>query len=382
MQLVIGNINRRKKIVTDNGEYPKILASIGASNEGDSLEPEIAKAKTAKEYGADIVIDHTLLPIYNDIHKRLIDSVDLPLSTIAVYDRAADVLYNDKPYFSEDDVLKGIEEKGKIGVDMITVHASALKEDLRYFKDSDRIIPCTSRGGTMVFKNINATGKDNFYFTYFDEILKIAKRYNITLSLGCVFRPASIHDAVYNNRKYWDELERNALLAQRAIDAGVGIMVEGIGHCPINLIPEIVRKSIELVKVPYRVLTVATDSGLGYDHVSSSIAVSSAVHAGADFVTAVSRSEHLGLPSAEDVKEAVIAAKIAAHAGYIARTEDISLDEKMATARSVVGCKGSIDCSIVPKMTAEELYKHKVQNGKKCTMCGEFCALKSGDDLK
>lgn len=382
MQLKIGNVNRDKKIFAGDGESPVVLASIGASNETDRFETELAKAQIAKEYGADIVIDHTLLPTYNDMHKRIIDSVDLPLSTIAVYDRAADVLYGGKSYFSEDDVLKGIEEKGKMGVDMITVHASALKEDLHYFKSSHRIIPCTSRGGTMVFKNINATGKENFYFTYFDDILKIANRYHITLSLGCVFRPASIYDAVHNNRKYWNELKVNAVLAQRAINAGVGVMVEGIGHCPINLIPEVVKKSIEVVKVPYRVLTVATDCGLGYDHVTSAIAISSAVFAGANFVTAVSRSEHLGLPSVEDVKEAVIAAKIAAHAGYIARTKNISLDEKMAAARSKVGCKGSIDYSVVPKMTAEELYKHKVQNGKKCTMCGEFCALKNGDDLK
>lgn len=382
MKLEIGNINRNIKIVAGCGEYPKILASIGASNEGDSFEAELAKAKIAKEYGADIVIDHTLLPQYNDIHKRLIESVDLPLSTIAVYDRAADVLYKNKPYFTEDDVLNGIEEKGKIGVDMITIHASALKTDLTYFKESNRIIPCTSRGGTMVFKNINSTGQENFYFTYFDDILKIAKRYNITLSLGCVFRPASIYDAVYNNQQYWNELERNALLAQRAIEAGVGIMVEGIGHCPINLIPEVVRKSKELIKVPYRVLTVATDCGLGYDHVTSAIATSCAVNAGADFVTAVSRSEHLGLPDPEDVKEAVISAKIAAHTGYIARTGDVSLDEKMGIARSKVGCKGAIDCSIVPKMTEEELLKHKLQKDKRCTMCGRFCALKSGDDLK
>lgn len=382
MQLEIGNVNRQKKLIAGEGQPPKVLASIGASNEGDSFETELTKAKMAQKYGADIIIDHTLLSKYNEIHKILVNNIDLPLSTIAVYDRSADVLYGNRPYFSEDDALRGIEEKGKIGVDMITVHASVLKEDLNYFKSNDRIIPCTSRGGTMVLKNISATGKENFYFTYFDEILKIAKKYSITLSLGCIFRPASIKDAVYNNGKYWEELERNAILAQKAIKAGVGIMVEGIGHCPINLISEVVRKSVDIVKVPYRVLTVATDSGLGCDHITSAIAVSNAVYSGADFVTAVSRSEHLGLPSTEDVKEAVISAKIATHAGYIARTGDISLDEKMAIARNKVGCKGSINCSIVPAMTEEELYKHKIQSDKKCTMCGEFCALKSGDDLK
>ena len=383
MKLTIGNSIRKKSMLVGNEEFPKILASIGASNTSDSLDIEINKAQIAKKYGADIIIDHTLLPTYNEIHKRLLDSIDLPLSTIAVYDRAADVLYGDnKPYFTEEDVINGIEDKAKLGVDMLTIHASVLKEDLSYFKTGGRIISCTSRGGTMVLTNIKKTGKENFYFTYFDEILKIAKRYRVTLSLGSVFRPATIYDAIHNNQKYWEEIKRNAALVKRATDMGVGIMVEGIGHCPTNLIPSLVKKSKEILNAPYRVLTVATDCGLGYDHVTSAIATSSAVSAGADFVTAVSRSEHLGLPSVEDVKEAVITAKIATYAGYIARTGNVSLDKKMAEARNKVGCKGSIDCAIVPKMTEEELHKHKIESDKKCTMCGPFCALKSGDALK
>lgn len=383
MKMEIGNIKRNNKICAGNNEYPKVLASIGVSSKSDSIETEIKKAKTALQYGADIIIDHSLTPNHYEIQKRLLETVNMPLSAIAVYDVAADTLYSaSKNYFTADDVLKAVERKAELGIDMLTIHASVLKEDIKYFSNSERIIPCTSRGGTMVLENINKTGKDNFYFTYFDEILKIAKKYKVTISLGAIFRPANIYDAVNENLKYWEEIERNAQLAKKASDAGVAVMVEGIGHCPLNLIPELVKKSKKICGVPYRVLTVATDCGLGFDHVSSAIAASSAVAAGADFVTAVSRSEHLGLPSCNDLKEAVISAKIAAHCGYIARSGDISLDKQMSTARSEIGCRGSVSAAIVPQMTSEALKNHKIENGKKCTMCGEFCALSSSDRIK
>lgn len=381
MKIQIGNKLRANKIFAGDNELPKVLASIGASNLDNDFEEEILKAKTAKQFGADIIIDHTLLPGYNDLHKRLLESIDLPLSTISVYDRAAD-LNESKKYFTEEEAIKGIEEKGKIGVDMLTIHASVRYEDLKYFNSSERIIPCTSRGGVMVLNNMRLTEKDNFYYTYFDDIVSIAKKYSITLSLGAVYRPANIFDAVNNNSKYWEEIAINSYLAQKAVAQGVSVMIEGIGHCPINLIPEVVKKSKEISKVPYRVLTVATDCALGFDHVSSAIAASTAVGAGADFVTAVSRAEHLGLPNVEDLKEAVISAKIAAHAGYIARTGDLSADQMMAKERSKTGCRGSVQASIIPELTKEELKRHKLTESKKCTMCGKFCALSGGDELK
>ena len=166
MKIQIGNKIRSNKIFAGDNEYPKVLASIGASNPDNDLGQEIIKAKIAKQFGADIIIDHTLLPKYNEIHKKLIEAVDLPLSTIAVYDRAAD-LNESKKYFTEDEVLNGIEEKGKIGIDMLTIHASVRYEDLKYFYSNERIIPCTSRGGIMVLNNMRTTGKENFYYTYF-----------------------------------------------------------------------------------------------------------------------------------------------------------------------------------------------------------------------
>lgn len=382
MKIIIGNKKRNKKIVAGDGAYPKILASVGVSSKEDSIRTEVEKAKIAQKYGADIVIDHTLTLENYEVQKRIIEETDIPISSIAVYDMAAKSRYGTRDFYDAKEVLGGVEKKAKLGLDLMTVHASVQKKDLKFFESNQRIIPCTSRGGTMVLENIKKTRKENFYYTYFDDILDIAKEYGVTISLGAIFRPANIYDAINENNMYWAEIKRNAELVEKAKAKGVACMVEGIGHCPINLIPAIVKKSKEICKAPYRVLTVATDSALGFDHVSSAIAASTAVMAGADFVTAVSRSEHLGLPKIEDLKEAVISAKIAAHSGYIARTGDISLDYSMAKKRSEVGCRGSIKASIVPEMTKEALERHKRREDKKCTMCGDFCALFSSDRIK
>lgn len=382
MKILIGNKKRAKKLYAGDGEYPRVLASIGASELCDDISIEIKKAKIAEEYGADIIIDHTLTPNNYEVQKRILEETDIPISSIAVYDVASMVKYCEKGFFTQTDVLDGFGKKAKLGLDLITVHASVIKKDLEFFHKGSRIIPCTSRGGTMVLENIKKTGDENYYFKYFNEILDMAKYYGVTVSLGAIFRPANIFDAINQNEMYWEEIKRNAELVKMAKDKGVYCMVEGIGHCPINLIPKVVKKSKEICGAPYRVLTVATDSALGFDHVSSAIAAATAVSAGADFVTAVSRSEHLGLPNLNDLKEAVISAKIAVHSGYIARTGDISLDIKMANKRSEVGCRGSVEASIIPKMTEEALKKYKRSEDKKCTMCGDFCALFSSDKIR
>lgn len=378
--MIIGNVKRGIKLEYKEDGYPFVLASIGASQDEDSIDEEVRKAKMAEKYGANIIIDHTLTPNHYELQKRVIEETNIPLSSIAVYDLASMKAYSNKDYYTKEDVINGIKLKVELGVDLMTIHAGVLKEDIDFFKKNNRIIPCTSRGGTMVIKNMIATGEENYYWTCFDEILDIAKEYNLTISLGTTFRPANIADSVLENEMYWKEVKRNACLVKKAQEKGVNIMVEGIGHCPIDLIPSVVKKTKEIChNAPYRVLTVATDCALGFDHVSSAIAASTAVMAGAGFITAVSRSEHLGLPKYDDLKEAITSAKIAAHCGYIARTHDYSKDIEMATERERIGCHGSINASIIPEITKEELKKCKQSDGKTCTMCGQFCALKSSE---
>lgn len=383
MQMIIGNIKRQKKIIVDDNREPVLLASIGASNDDDCIEEEFKKAKMAMQYGADIVIDHTLTPNHYELQKRIIENLDIPLSAIAVYDLASYMKYSNKESYSKDDVINQFKEKAALGVDLMTIHASILKEDIDFFKKTGRIIPCTSRGGTMVMKNIIKTGEENYYWTYFDEILDIAKEYNVTISLGVAFRPANIYDSITENEMYWKEVERQAILVEKANKKGVNIMVEGIGHCPIDAIPSVIKRAKEICNnAAYRVLTVATDCALGFDHVSSAIAVSNAVMAGAEFVTAVSRSEHLSLPSYDDLKEALTTAKIAIHCGYIARTHNYKKDIEMASAREKLGCRGEISASIIPNVTVDAIKKCKNESNKKCTMCGDFCALYSSDIIK
>jgi phosphomethylpyrimidine synthase len=178
------------------------------------------------------------------------------------------------------------------------------------------------------------------------------------------------------------EMTRMAELVKQAQEKNIGIVVEGIGHAPINKIPQIITKSKEICyNAPYRVLTVATDIALGYDHISSAIASAVAVYNGANMITCVSRSEHIGLPSENDLLEAVISSRIAAHCGYSARTNDFSKDMEMSKARNIIGCYGQIEAAIYPHGAEEAIRKNKFDNEKSCSMCGAFCALAANDRL-
>ena len=378
MKIQFGNIRRGKVYEIDTEKAPVVLASIGMNNDRESMRDEILKAQVAKKYGAFAVIDHTLTTQYQELQEKIITSVDIPLCAIAVYEMAVEQDRR-KTYFDKSDVTRQFEKMAKRGVDLITVHASVEYGDLDNFHKMDRVISCTSRGGTIVMKNMLKSRKENPYLEAFDNLLDIAKKHNVGISLGSIYRPASVIDAMENNKLYYMEVKRNARLVQKAIDKSVAIMVEGYGHVPVYLIPEMTKKSIEVIhNAPLRVLPVATDSALGFDHLASAIAVSSATQHGASVVTAVSRSEHLGRPTVEDVKEAVISAKIAAYTGYSSRKMDFTLDLAMSKERSRFGCVGAVSCSIVPEMTKEALRKEKFAT-KQCTMCGDYCALDAAD---
>jgi len=208
---------------------------------------------------------------------------------------------------------------------------------------------------------------ENPYWTYFNYILDISKNCGTSISLGTAFRPGSILDTP--DDLYKTELSRMGLLVELAIERNVGIMIEGIGHSRMDLIPQYVRKAKKICHgVPYRILSVACDSALGRDHIASAIASSLAVSSGADIISAVSRSEHLRVPSVKDIVEAVETAIIAGHCGDIIRRKDFSIDEEVSRIRAITSCsaKGAKTLiSNVPKTDKLE-----------CTMCGPFCALK------
>jgi phosphomethylpyrimidine synthase len=378
---ISGNIRNVPPVFTGDEVFPVIIASTGVSFDSDNIDDEISKAKTAVSAGANLVTDHSLTGDIEFIHNRMAESLNSLISSVAIYEAA--VLARSKEYrIDSQSIINIIEKQARRGIDIITLHATVFKEDLVQLKENHRVIPCTSRGGTIMIEIMKNTRLENPYWTFFGDILEIARKYSIAISLGTTYRPASVCDSGIDDNLYFMEMSRMRKLVRQAHEKGVGIVVEGIGHAPINRISDIVAKSKNIcLNAPYRVLTVATDIALGYDHISSAIASSVAVYHGANMITCVSRSEHIGLPSEKDLHEAVISARIAAHCGYSARFNNFSKDMEMSIARNKVGCSGLISAAIDSSSATEIMKRSKFGEGKSCTMCGEFCALAANDRL-
>ena len=355
----------------DSNSFPVLVTNVGVSSNDNDISVELNKAQVAIEAGANIISDLSLVPNPADIQKRYMDMIDVPFSNVAIYETFCNGLFSMKTPSPEQHIID-FEEQAKRGIDLITIHATAFKEDMALIEDSKRLIPTTSRGGAMVLRNMYQGGYENPYYVYFDDILSIAEKYHVCLSLGPMYRPASVWDCHNQNELHVLELERMGQLVRRARDKGIGVAIEGIGHASIKDIPSLVGTAKRHCgDAPYRVLTVSTDTAMGFDHISSAIASAVAVQNGASSITCVTRSEHIGLPTLEDIRESVYSAKIAAESGYRARTEDYSRDYLVSLARKERGCfarsEGFLFQSMLEKINNGE---HK---GKSCGMCGDFC---------
>jgi phosphomethylpyrimidine synthase len=344
----------------------RIIANTGTSRPGDSIHKEILKAKSAYEAGANIITDHSITGNIRDVHKALLKELPCPISTVSIYNTYIEYKQGHSRPFDPLILIKEFEKQADIGFDLITIHSTILKEDISKISRSQRIIPTTSRGGMMVADIIVDNDIENPYWTYFDRVLDIAKSCHTTISLGTTFRPGSILDTP--DDLFNIEIARMGVLVERAIKKGVGIIVEGIGHARMDLIPDYVMQAKEICHaVPYRVLSVACDSSLGRDHISSAIASAISVASGADLISAVSRKEHLGQPEIEDIVEAVETAIIAGHCGDIVRRKDLVLDKEISEARAKSYC-------FAPG-TKTLMIKEVRINNSTCSMCGPTCAL-------
>jgi len=379
---VSGSLRNLPSVNVGENYFPTLIASIGVSREGQDINLEIQKAKTAIFAGANVIADHSLTDDIEYIHNKMANDIPALISSNAVYEASVKARKSNFKITSEN-MIRLVESQVQRGMDLLTIHATVFKDDTHLINNSNRVIPGTSRGGMMMLEIMKNIKEENPYWTYFDELLSIAKKYSITYSLGTCYRPASVYDSGENDYLYFMEMERMSKLVSRAQKAGVNIIVEGIGHAPINRIPHIIQKSKEICfNAPYRILTVATDIALGYDHISSAIAASTSVLYGADMITCVSRAEHIGRPSEDDLLEAVISAKIAAHCGYSARRNDFSRDKKMSEARNNIGCLGQIEVAIYKKGAKELFLKNRSNDSEKsCDMCGSFCALDANDRI-
>ena len=378
--ITIRNSGRSVAARTCGEESPTlIIGSIGTSDEGDSIDKEIEKARVAESLGADVVTDHSF---YGDIpayHKELTRNLSILVSSVGCYEFAA--RHQGHGWRNKDkiDAIRILEEQVDRGIDMITVHASLKASHLAILTSTKRLIPTTSKGGGIVASYMRSTHRENPYYEYFDDILRIFHDANVTLSLGTTFRPATVCDS-------WDdlmatEIETMAELTARALEKGVATMVEGFGHASLAAIPTYIKLTKSYCYgVPYRILPMATDTALGFDHISGAIATAAAVAAGADAVTCMSRAEHIGLPREEDIREAVISARIASHCGELVKLGDYSKDYQMSRTRWGQGCKGDWTAAVYPEGAREALNSHNRLNDQliQCGMCGDFCGIAAG----
>lgn len=365
------------------GLKTKINANIGTSPDNADLKIELDKLDTAVKYGADTVMD---LSVGQDIvvtRRKILERSVVPLGTVPIYEIAtnAQKQKGDLLDFDARDMIEVLEAQAEDGVDFFTIHSGVTKKSLSVLKKKKRLMGIVSRGGAILARWIAQHKKENPFYEYFERILDIAYRYDITLSLGDGLRPGSILDAT--DQAQITELKILGELAKLAKKRNVQVMIEGPGHVSI----EQIRKNILLEKkfcqgAPFYVLgPLVTDVAAGYDHISAAIGGALAGSYGADFLCYVTPSEHLRLPTVEDVREGVVAAKIAAHAADIAKKNKPALDwdKKMSSARRERNWQEQIKLAIDPFKAEVYRLSSKPKFSDVCTMCGEYCSIKMNE---
>ncbi len=385
--VILLNKKRPKKIkplAVGKGLSTKVNCNIGTSPERVDLKLELEKLKVAIEVGTDTIMDLSTGGNLPEIRKAIIDASEVPVGTVPLYEASFYAQRKHKSFvdLKPKDFLKVIENHLADGVDFITVHCGITLRNMQSVKKTARLTGVVSRGGSMIIEWMRYNRKENPLYEYYDEILQIAKDYNACLSLGDGLRPGSIYDAT-DEPQILELLVISELVA-RARAAGVAAIVEGPGHIPINEIEANIRlEKLLCDEAPFYVLgPLVTDVGCGYDHITSAIGGALASYYGADFLCYVTPSEHLGLPAVEDVRQGVIASRIAAHAGDVARGKKgaRNWDDKISRARAKLDWQKMIALSIDPQHAQKIYNAYPLKTKGTCTMCGEFCALKKSKE--
>jgi phosphomethylpyrimidine synthase len=353
----------------------KVNANIGSSPDKAEIDFELEKLKVCIEAKADAVMDLSTGGDIDKIRRAIIANSSMPVGTVPIYQAACTV--ENVVELSEKDFINGIRKHIEDGVDFITVHAGLTKASIPFIKK--RLMGVVSRGGALTLKWMMHHDSENPMHENFDAILKLAKKYDVTLSLGDGLRPGCLKDAT--DEAQLSELRVLGDLTKKAWKEDVQVMIEGPGHIPLHQIKE----NVELEKkichgAPFYVLgPIVTDVAPGYDHITSAIGGCLAAYYGADFLCYVTSAEHLGLPDVKDVKEGVIAARIAAHAADIAKgiPDAISWDNSMSQARANLDWKKMIEISINPKLASEIRQRYADADEDVCSMCGRFCSIKT-----
>jgi len=361
-----------------NGLRTKVNANIGTSSDFCDLNTELRKLQTAIDFGADTVMDLSTGGDISAIRRAMLSASTVPVGTVPIYQAGIEAIENHGAIvnMSVDEIFAVIEEHAKDGVDFMTVHCGVTQESLARLKKQGRTTDIVSRGGAFLIGWMLHNDKENPLYQYYDRLLDLALEYDFTLSLGDGLRPGCLADAT--DRAQIEELIILGELVERSREAGVQAMIEGPGHLPLNQIATNVQLEKSLCRgAPFYVLgPLVTDVGAGYDHITAAIGGAIAAAAGADFLCYVTPTEHLSLPSIEDVKEGVIASRIAAHAADIVKGVKGAKewDEQMSRARKSLDWKTQAKLSLDPELS-QRVHSKIPASGETCSMCGKYCAM-------
>ncbi|RMG60779.1 MAG: phosphomethylpyrimidine synthase ThiC [Deltaproteobacteria bacterium] len=377
------NVLRKNVRIVPIGEglRVKVNANIGTSRDRVDIEEELRKLEVAVKAGADAVMDLSTGGPIDEIRKLIIERSPVPVGTVPIYQAACRAVERNKSFveLTVDEILEGIEKHARDGVDFMTVHCGVTREALEKLRLGGRLLDIVSRGGALMAEWMEYNGKENPLYEHYDRLLDIAREYDVTLSLGDGLRPGCISDAT--DLPQIHELVTLGELTLRAWEKGVQVMIEGPGHVPLHQIETNMKIQKSLCHgAPFYVLgPLPTDVAPGYDHITSAIGGALAAMWGADFLCYVTPSEHLRLPTVEDVKEGVIASRIAAHAADIARGVPGARewDDRMAKARKEFDWEEQIRLSIDPEKARELRGSSPPSDEKVCTMCADLCAIKT-----
>ena len=368
------------------GLRTKVNANIGTSKDHTNVEEELAKVRAAIEAGADTIMDLSTGPAIGETRKTVIQASTVPVGTVPIYQAAVEMPEKkNRPMveMTANDLFEVIERHGEDGVDFITVHCGVTLRSVETIKKEGRLLGVVSRGGAILVEWMHYNKKENPLFESYDRLLEIAKAYDMTLSLGDGLRPGCLADAT--DRGQIQELLLLGELTERAWAKGVQVMIEGPGHVPLQQIEANVLLQKRICHgAPFYVLgPLVTDIAPGYDHITGAIGGAIAAWAGADFLCYVTPSEHLRLPTVEDVREGVIASKIAGHAGDIARGLKGAMDQDacMARARKALNWPEQIRLAVDPERARKLRESRMPKESDVCTMCGELCAIKKVANL-
>jgi phosphomethylpyrimidine synthase len=360
------------------GLATKVNANIGTSSDFGNIDTELGKLQVAIDAGADTVMDLSTGSDIPAIRRAILAASNRPIGTVPIYQAGIGAIdkHGAIVKMTADDIFEAVEENARDGVDFITVHCGVTQSAITRLKQQGRVTDVVSRGGAFIVGWMLHNDRENPLYEQFDRLLNIAREYDVTLSLGDGMRPGSLADAT--DRTQVEELITLGELVQRAQDAGVQVMVEGPGHIPLDQIETNVRLQKALCKgAPFYVLgPLVTDIAAGYDHITSAIGGAIAAMYGADFLCYVTPSEHLAIPDVDDVREGVMASRIAAHAADIVKgiKGARERDKQMSLARKRLDWVEQAKLSLDPEKFGRVRHQHSTK-GSACSMCGQYCAM-------